>query len=740
MDFDGFFQRKDSLDQLQEWREAIAKNVLALPSASLLRLQRVKRGSLDLEFVVEVGSGISDAELQARLQREAGHLRELFQEPVLELRVGNDGVDEEPVHVSRPKASANEPQRLSDVSTAVGAATPHGMATPHWYGQRSRDPSPMSGVGGRQYERLLSEEERMRQQEYEQALIDSNDRYSSSFAGWEWQRGRSGAAAVGDSMAHSEHEIFGHASLDAASRPLGRSQSASAHTMAMAAARQRALDRLNHPTIPSGPTFLRGDSHWELRNGARISEVKKEEERVRREKEQEESHRPFRARPVPAAVLTPRFQALQCASRRSRSAEGVRSRHESPQWRGVRPDPEEQPPPFRARPVPWRVSTPLFEQMQAEEREARRYRQSLAARESLRSASLPPRLQAEVDAARQADQEQAEDRSPGIRRGPTGHRLAGEGHRDIGRSWASGVEHCPSGVSAGRHLPGHPSTPSGGHSTPSGRRAKQRQVEPAETRKPIAYPTTEVPDFASLHEREKNRLERIKYLNRYVTQPEPFVFADHTKRSEAGRAPMSKDPSRDWRFRRNGQSRAGSAPGASRSSTFERRGGHFSVRALERPSTVVPPRTTEKVLQHQASTQRRMQQRREKELREKQQLEEAHQVSSELRLKIQEAVGPMEPLEEKIDRMVGEKRISTNRITREKCRDLQRIQERVARRPLLMEQADSLVRARRRALFRVRSALEAAGVRDVESHFCDEELDEFDRAQAREHAEPIACS
>ena len=39
--------------------------------------------------------------------------------------------------------------------------------------------------------------------------------------------------------------------------------------------------------------------------------------------------------------------------------------------------------------------------------------------------------------------------------------------------------------------------------------------------------------------------------------------------------------------------------------------------------------------------------------------------------------------------------------------------ERANSRPLLMQQADSLVRAKRRALFRVRNALRQAGVRDV---------------------------
>merc|ERR1712194_198444 len=109
----------------------------------------------------------------------------------------------------------------------------------------------------------------------------------------------------------------------------------------------------------------------------------------------------------------------------------------------------------------------------------------------------------------------------------------------------------------------------------------------------------------------------------------------------------------------------------------------------------------------------------------------SRQVSNEMRLRVQQAVGPTESQDERIERIVADKKQARQRIVQQKQEDLQKIRDRVSRRPLLMEQADTLVRARRRALFRVRSALEAAGVRDVESHFQDEELDELDRAAAR---------
>lgn len=614
MDFDAFFDRKDAFNQLHAWREDVAQKVLGLPSAANLQLQRVKRGSLDLEFVVEVGSGISDAELQERLQREAGRLRQLFQRPVLEVRVSGD------------------------------SGSPTGP-----------------------------------------------DAYGSEFLE-DWPDPRSSAS-------------------DSPSPRRERASSASA------LARQRALDRLNHPTIASGPRFLMDDSYWQLRRGNRIVERREEEERHR--KQHEEEVPPFRATPVPAAVLTPRFEAIQAASapsrqNRSRSAEGTRRvRHDSPR---VRQTPEEQKPPFRARPVPWRVSTPLYDQMVAEERDSRRQRQSRRSLTLLHSASLPPRLEAELANARSNAMEDFYQASPaqsrhGVHFGFAPTRRTSAGQEGNHRISGSG----PPTWTAGLRGPPTPLTP-----------AKKRQIDPVETRKVPSYPTTEVPDFATLHEREKQKLERKKYLNRYVTQPEPFVFASVQRRSQVRQPPFPKDPTKDWRWRR-----PTSAPAGQRSPS-----GVFSIRALERPSAVVPPRSTEKVVNYQQATQRRLQERREQELREKQQLEQAHEVSPEMRWRVQQAVGAIEPLEEKIDRMVMAKRQGFQRIIKEKKQDLKQIQENVKQRPLLMQHADNFVRARRRALFRVRATLEAAGMRDIESYFKDEELDEFDRVAARE--EPVS--
>eukprot|EP00928_Gymnodinium_smaydae_P029653 TRINITY_DN22274_c0_g1_i1.p1 TRINITY_DN22274_c0_g1~~TRINITY_DN22274_c0_g1_i1.p1 ORF type:complete len:288 (+),score=71.90 TRINITY_DN22274_c0_g1_i1:35-865(+) len=264
--------------------------------------------------------------------------------------------------------------------------------------------------------------------------------------------------------------------------------------------------------------------------------------------------------------------------------------------------------------------------------------------------------------------------------------------------------------------------------------------------------TTEVPDFATLHERERQRLERRKYLNRHVTQPEPFVF-HAPSRSKSRQAALPKDPSKDYRWRRaaatppaphapplgagvgggfgcSGRRQGSGVAGRPRSAD----GAHFSAKTLERAPVVVPPRTTEKTLRAQQATHRALQERRERELREQEEIKQAlaRGDNSGMRDRVKKAVGVIENLEDKIVRIVWDKQHTSQRVTREKRKDLQQIQDRVNRRPLMMEQTDSLARARRRALLRVRKTLEAAGVKDVASHFDDAELEETEHPDARE--------
>lgn len=239
------------------------------------------------------------------------------------------------------------------------------------------------------------------------------------------------------------------------------------------------------------------------------------------------------------------------------------------------------------------------------------------------------------------------------------------------------------------------------------------------------FGTTEVPDFQTLHERERQRLERRRYQNRYVTQPEPFVF--HSRSSTAGdrrklrQAQMAKDPSQDYRFRRN-------EPASARPASAGHCNGYPSLKAVP---VVVPPRTTEKTLRAQQAMQRQLQERREQQLQEQKDLERAQSRGSfEMRCRIKRAVGLVQPFDEKIDRIVADKQHNSARVVREKQRVLHNIQERVNRRPLLMEQRDCIQRARSRALFAVKKTLEECSIPDLDRYFQDEELDELERESA----------
>eukprot|EP00930_Biecheleria_cincta_P042842 TRINITY_DN29481_c0_g1_i1.p1 TRINITY_DN29481_c0_g1~~TRINITY_DN29481_c0_g1_i1.p1 ORF type:complete len:713 (+),score=102.14 TRINITY_DN29481_c0_g1_i1:52-2190(+) len=651
IDFDGFFQRADALDQLQAWRQAIATSVLGLPSPFLLQLQRVTKGSLDLEFSVE---GISDRELQERISQQAQRLAEILQDPLLEVRIGQ---------ADSPERAAGGMPALRNVGPSPRDGLPEHpsdlamrLRADYDFGHPGQCLSPAEEVEAR----LRSSLQGFSGQAYSQAHqreaspVPAHSRVEEMEA-----RLRAVEASYGPGAADRMH--IG-ADLDFQDHAPARGRAAS----------RASVDQLNHPTTAQSPSFLREDSHWTQSNGQRIREQQAQMERERKLQEQEEIPR-FHARPVPVSVSQPRFDAMHAAALarrvkpdgRPHSADGAARRARSPNQFEAN---EDQPPPFRARKVPWRCSAPMYSQLLAEERQSRQERQRSRSLELLRSSSLPPRLQAAQRRARYAERE-GENDSPN--RPPRRPR------------------------SAGRFQGSSPEV----------------KIAPA--------PTTEVPDFASRHERLKHQLERRKYLNRYVTQPEPFVF-HAPSRSQMRQLPM-KDPTQDWRFARR-HKRPASAGGAT-----DRPGGRFSIKALERPSYAVPPRATEKFLMAQQATQRRLQERREKEERERQQLEQAHEVPTELKLRVQQAVGPIEPLEERVERIVLDKRQGLQRIQREKVRDLQRMQERVNRRPLLMEQADSLVRARRRALFRVRNTLKEAGVPDVDSHFREEELDEFDK-------------
>lgn len=422
-----------------------------------------------------------------------------------------------------------------------------------------------------------------------------------------------------------------------------------------------------------------GDSYWEQRQGERIREQR--EALIKRGLLREEPEVvPFKAKPVPVSVYAPRPQA-QVHGRL-----GSMEREE-----------EEQP--FRARPVPWRVSTPLYDQLLVEEREARQNRQRTRSLQMLRSASLPPRL----EAAARARRDRQEDRQDSQQESPRPFQLW-HGEAYSARRWrASEGQKVPRDVGPTLGL----SEKSYGSPAVQGQRPRGPQRPQSAPRPhwesdiPREPSTTEVPDFAARHERIKRQLERRKYMNRGVTQPEPFVFNTPT-RSQSRHPSMPKDPRRDWRYHRP------TVPG---------------------PSAPTPVRSTEKVTSYQQATMKKLQERRVKEMKEREELKEAQAPNQEVKFRVMQAMGRVEPLEQKIERIVSDKRRGLQRTQREKEEDLRSIMERANSRPLLMQQADSLVRAKRRALFRVRNALRQAGVRDVNRHFADDELEEMDRAE-----------
>mmetsp|Transcript_56762 Transcript_56762/g.100712 ORF Transcript_56762/g.100712 Transcript_56762/m.100712 type:complete len:768 (-) Transcript_56762:23-2326(-) len=686
LDFDSFFNHKQSAAaRLEYWRELIAQAVLQVPLPAL-QLQRVMRGSLDLEFEVTVDGGITDEELANRLRNQAPRLQELLQQPVLEVRVGPE------VYRMGAESASHDP----------GHSSAHGAA----YDFAHR-----------------------------RAMHGGRDSSSSPH-----QRGRSGFAEAHQPV----HE--------------------------RARARSHSPGRFNHPTTPVGQSFLLQDSYWEQRKGSRISERKLQEELARRARE-EETPKPFKPRPAPISVRAPLYQGMQAAAQmRSRSVE-ARPRAVVQSSDPQRDSSEEHPRPFRARPVPWAVSAPMYDQMLLEEQRLRQERQTQRSRELIRAASLPPRLEAvrarltgDADVATEVGYsgsssrvhrastpvhlaQMARNRPPaaavlnkplraeipqGVRARAASAGILIEEAEAMTRDTVAGLSSGWSGGLSTIHgsaygLSHHPR-----HKTPPPRPARQRaeSVEAAVSR---PFHTTEVPDFAALHERERQRLERLKYQNRYVTQPEPFVFHAPKRGHRPRQPPLPKDPAKDWRFHRKPSSARGQSERRSASAS-----GAFLERMLNPPMDV-PLRSTEKMRGMQRKTASKLQERREKEFKEQEEIKQAFHVSTEMKSRVLNAVGPVEPLEDKLERAVVEKKQNQQRTMHAKQREQREIQNRVRRRPLLMEQTDSLARARRRALLRVRSTLEAAGLTNTEGYFQDDELDELERARA-DYLDDLAAS
>mmetsp|Transcript_99405 Transcript_99405/g.286905 ORF Transcript_99405/g.286905 Transcript_99405/m.286905 type:complete len:785 (-) Transcript_99405:299-2653(-) len=576
---------------------------------------------------------------------------------------------------------------------------------------------------------------------------------------------------------------------------------------------RRSIWELNHPTTPVSPSFLADGSYWQQRSGNRLRELRLQEDL--RNLRQDEVGEPFHASPPPVATTAPRFQAMQAAEaarrgrsvelvvsrRRARSADvaaesrgsrapncppfvfygtasaaarATRPRSSSPTRRGGRAAldaREDSPPPFRAKPVPISAVAPLYEQMLAQERELREERRRERCKALLRTASLPPRLEAEkakLLAEEAAKSQKVADAQAGLAPANAAMRRPRFGSAmhlsrpPIPSEQAPGPEAPP--VPPGPPEPGSvgPEMPPGfaavfgedllaasvlgdalgigGGSVANAPLTKQRAApkvrrEVAERKAALAmtYRTGEVPDFATLHEKDRKQLEMRKMMNRRTEPPAPFhLHAPQRGERQRRQPPLPKDPAEDWRFRR-AQARASSS-GARLSAGGGGGGDAPGVNGL--PAAMVPPpRTTVKTaMQHMYTIQKLVEVRRRELEQAQQDFQRANAVSTELKMRVRQFVGPPQRLSDKIEDLAMEKRLDTKRTTRQQLMDLERIKERVERRPLLMEQVGGQSRARRRALFKVRSALESAGVRNPDAMFHGEELDELELAIEREGA------
>lgn len=585
-------------------------------------------------------------------------------------------------------------------------------------------------------------------------------------------------------------------------------------------------------TPPGPPRFLAEGSHWSQRKGRRLREQWLEKE-LQRKSDEDAPQKPFRAMPVPPSVLAARLSLP--TSGPMAAAAHLLARQKEGRGRSVSPErlsnSEVRPPPFRAQPVPWRCSTPLYKQMLHEDVVACPGRRSARAEKLMRSSSLPPRMggtagdywkadtdpemppgaevvtgkitvrlsppdvpavqsnAATVEAVKDAlsamlgldpvymsgklsfTRCMPETLQPAARTlfevqytvfpeigttapdikaellskplsyigvqldiafrnysiilstpaticsltaevtrmdAPPGGSGSREGSPNL--AWPSssmGEEKSLrrwDGRPATANMPARrpPVTPLVPRLAPRDKTPppKRRIIEPT-AKDSFPYPTKEVPDFALLHRREEERLDALKQLNRgrNATQPEPFKFAAPPRRAAR---PPPKDPSKDWRYHR---------------ATSARRPRSTDGRLVgDRPPMLHPPRTTQKTLEWQHHTQRLMQERREQEIREQIELEQArNNASNEMVHRVRDAVGPVVPMEDKIERMVWDKRSDRQRMTREKQHLLQQIKDKVTSRPLLMQQMDSVTRQRRRNLFRVRQLLQEGALEEFEA-------------------------
>lgn len=112
---------------------------------------------------------------------------------------------------------------------------------------------------------------------------------------------------------------------------------------------------------------------------------------------------------------------------------------------------------------------------------------------------------------------------------------------------------------------------------------------------------------------------------------------------------------------------------------------------------------------------------------DQQDLERAKQPHPDILQRVKNAVGPAAGQNKygldthAIERAIREKRDAQADTLRKQRHNLTEIKRKAAQRPLLMDRTDSLARARRRGLHKVRAALEVGGIMNIDEHFDDDE-------------------
>ena len=165
---------------------------------------------------------------------------------------------------------------------------------------------------------------------------------------------------------------------------------------------QPANDPKSNVTVPEPFEF-------DIRDKVKEKSIReaKFEEYLKQLKLEEEKHLNYRyrAKPVPSDVVVPKYESIMAAQETKRlevkrnSIELTKSREKPFSFyerdkNKTKPEPELfVQTPFKANPIPWKSTVPLYQKMVTEEKAQREERISKAAQEKLRKASLPPRME-----------------------------------------------------------------------------------------------------------------------------------------------------------------------------------------------------------------------------------------------------------------------------------------------------------------------------------------------------------